>query len=320
MGTVYNGPRPAFRPLDFKVAHYPFTPSVMPQAGGGPAGAQDFAALPVGSPHPGRVLAAEDYGVSISDDGGATFRESALWVAGHRGERLGVVAAVAGGGYRVLLGGLINGAPDYRAWASGDDGETWGPAGGVRLPEGPPFGVGGGAKAVLPLGGASAFIVLGRGTVYRTDDAGQTWEAVGRAPEINDYIYLEAAALGADGRLYVGLRAGGLERAWVWRTAEVVTASEPGLDPPAGEPLRVEVHPNPAPASATVTLTLRKQGEVSAVVYDVLGREVAVLYEGPMAAGSHALAFDGARLPGGVYIVRVTAGGVVAARTVTLLR
>ncbi len=62
-------------------------------------------------------------------------------------------------------------------------------------------GVGGGVKGVLPLGGPSAFVVLGRGTIYRTDDAGATWEAVGRAPEIAQVVHLKAAAVGPDGGL-----------------------------------------------------------------------------------------------------------------------
>jgi hypothetical protein len=298
-----------------------FVPAVMPLSGGGASGASDFAALPQGASNPGRILAAADYGAALSDDGGATFRESGLWVAGHRGERVGVVGGDAGeGGHRAVLAGLVNGQPDYRAWTS-DDGETWLPEGGVRLPEGPPFGVGGGAKAVLPLGGSSAFIVLGRGTVYRTDDTGGTWEAVGRAPDINEDIYLESAALGPDGRLYVGLReigAGG--EGWVYRTAEVVTANEPSIEPAADEPVRVEVHPNPAEDSATVSFTLRMPCAVEAVLYDVLGRQATVLVSGRFAAGRHAVALDGSALPDGTFVVRVVAGSAVASCALTLVR
>jgi hypothetical protein len=98
----------------------------------------------------------------------------------------------------------------------------------------------------------------------------------------------------------------------------VVTASTPG--PPTQTGTVLEVAPNPFRGGAEVALTLRELSRVRVVVHDVLGREVAVLHEGAMATGAHALALDGARLPAGVYIVRVTAGGVVAARTVTLLR
>ncbi|HLT46497.1 MAG TPA: T9SS type A sorting domain-containing protein, partial [Rubricoccaceae bacterium] len=225
-----------------------------------------------------------------------------------------------GGGYAAVMAGRINAHAYDRVWVSEDGGETWGPdSAGVPLPEGPPDGVGGGVHGVLALGGPSAFVVLGRGTVYRTDDAGATWEAVGRAPEIAFLIHLSSAAVGPDGRLYVGLTENGTARAWVWRTAEAVTvAAEPGLEP-SPEGLGLEVHPNPSRGEATVTLTLARPSEVEVAVYDVLGRRVAAVASGPYPAGTHGVPLAAGPLPAGVYVVRVAAGGTVAARTVTLL-
>ena len=46
-----------------------------------------------------------------------------------------------------------------------------------------------------------------------------------------------------------------------------------------------------------------------------LGRRVAVLHEGPLAAGTHAVALDASRLAPGVYVVRaVGVGGATATR------
>ncbi|HLT48159.1 MAG TPA: T9SS type A sorting domain-containing protein, partial [Rubricoccaceae bacterium] len=224
-------------------------------------------------------------------------------------------------GYRVIAGGWINMQPYERVWVSEDGGATWGPdSAGIRLPEGPPYGVGCCVKGVLPLGGASALVVLGRGTVYRTDDAGATWDAVGRAPEIAFLVHLASAAVGPDGRLYVGLTENGQPRGWVWRTAEVVTvAAEPGPEPEP-EGLGLEVHPNPIRGSAAVTLTLARPSEVEVAVYDVLGRRVAVLASERLSAGRHTLALEAGQLPAGVYVVRVEAGGVVRTRRITLVR
>ena len=79
-------------------------------------------------------------------------------------------------------------------------------------------------------------------------------------------------------------------------------------------------YPNPARGRATLTVELPAATEVRLAVYDGLGREVAVLAEGPLAAGAHVVAFDGSGLPSGVYLVRLTAGGVVATHRLTLLR
>src|SRR5690606_4686390 len=147
-----------------------FTRSVGPGQGGAEvAGAADFVSLPPGSSHPGRLLAAGRWGVTVSDDGGETYVESGLYrFLYYNGEQLGVVER-PGGGYRVIAGGWINMQPYERVWVSEDGGETWGPdsAGGRRL-EGPPFGGGGGVKGVLPLGSPSGVVVLGRGRRCRT--------------------------------------------------------------------------------------------------------------------------------------------------------
>jgi photosystem II stability/assembly factor-like uncharacterized protein len=294
-----------------------WTPMVVPDDAGYPVGGEAFVALPTG-----RIVAGTFYGASLSDDGGATFRESGFWLWGHDGEQITATERSGTGGSgspAVLMGGRVSAQAYARAWTSEDDGQTWGPGtAGHSLPEA--LTIEGGVEGMAPLGGASALLVGWKGTVYRTDDGGQTWVAVGAAPEVNDDRYVRSAVVGPDGRLYVGLGAQGTERGWVWRTNEVVVASEPGVPEPSEEPLRVEVHPNPAHDSATVTFTLRTPSEVEAVLYDGLGRRVAVLHEGPLGAGEHTLPLDGGALPAGVYVVRVAAGGAVATRTVTLLR
>jgi hypothetical protein len=55
-------------------------------------------------------------------------------------------------------------------------------------------------------------------------------------------------------------------------------------------------------------------------VFDVLGREVAVLANGERASGRHEAAFDAADLSGGVYLVRLTTGSSTGTRLLTLVR
>jgi hypothetical protein len=71
----------------------------------------------------------------------------------------------------------------------------------------------------------------------------------------------------------------------------------------------LSVFPNPFSRGTTVALKLTRASEASVRVYDVLGRAVAVLHEGRLDGGRHALRFDGAGLPAGVYLVRVEVGG-----------
>jgi hypothetical protein len=80
--------------------------------------------------------------------------------------------------------------------------------------------------------------------------------------------------------------------------------------------------PNPFRRATAVRFTLPALAEARLAVYDALGREVALLVDGPLEAGRHEAAFDpaGAGLPSGVYVVRLAAGTQVATARVTLLR
>ena len=80
-------------------------------------------------------------------------------------------------------------------------------------------------------------------------------------------------------------------------------------------------YPNPSNDVVTVGMTLERARDVSVEVFDVTGRRVAVLHEGTLAAGAdHRFVFGDADLPGGVYLVRATAGGASVERRVTLVR
>ena len=99
-------------------------------------------------------------------------------------------------------------------------------------------------------------------------------------------------------------------------TAPVGTGSSEGPPPPFG----FAVHPNPLQGTGTVTLTLARPQHVLLSVHDGLGREVAILVDRRLEAGSHEVPFDGSPLPSGSYLVRLEAGGAVETRRVTLVR
>jgi hypothetical protein len=55
-------------------------------------------------------------------------------------------------------------------------------------------------------------------------------------------------------------------------------------------------------------------------VYDVLGREVAVLVDGLESPGRHEIAFDARKLSSGVYFYRLTAEGAAITRRMVILK
>ncbi|MEM1116143.1 MAG: choice-of-anchor B family protein [Bacteroidota bacterium] len=96
---------------------------------------------------------------------------------------------------------------------------------------------------------------------------------------------------------------------WVVELEAQVVADEPA--PEAAPALTVA--PNPLGASASVQFALPEAADVRLTVLDVRGREVAVLADGPRAAGAHTVGLDGRGLPAGVYLVRLGVNGRTAA-------
>ncbi len=97
------------------------------------------------------------------------------------------------------------------------------------------------------------------------------------------------------------------------------TTDEPTPVASAG-PHLAAAFPNPFAERTTLTLTLDAPQAVRAEAFDLLGRRVAVLHDGPLAAGTHPLTLDAAQLPAGLYVVRARAEGFVATRRVTVVR
>jgi hypothetical protein len=273
---------------------------------------------------PGLVAVGGLGGVSVAAnaDSAWVLTPTTLWEGTRYGiEGLAIVERPSGG-WRLLAVGGDQTLPHRRAWASDDLGATWSDS--VPLPDIADGGIGG--VSLSSLGGSSAVVVLGRGRVWRTDDAGDTWLDIGRLPIDTTIVSARCAELGPDGRLYVGLMRAGAEYddAWVYRTTEpVVVRSEPA---PAGLPgaMTIHVRPNPSSGTATVTLTLPEQtggrlaSPVRLTVHDALGRRVATLANGALAAGPHTFTLDTGALPAGAYLVTARAGDARVSARITV--
>jgi hypothetical protein len=78
--------------------------------------------------------------------------------------------------------------------------------------------------------------------------------------------------------------------------------------------------PNPATRRATIEYAVPEQSDVTVAVYDVLGRRVARLVDGPQPAGRHQARIDATRLPSGTYFVRMRAEDFTKTRRLTVTR
>ncbi len=78
--------------------------------------------------------------------------------------------------------------------------------------------------------------------------------------------------------------------------------------------------PNPTNGLTNVSYTVNQAAHVTLTVYDLMGREVAVLVDEMQAASTYSAPFDASRLSAGTYLYRLTTGGQTATRTLTVVR
>ncbi len=85
------------------------------------------------------------------------------------------------------------------------------------------------------------------------------------------------------------------------------------------------IYPNPFNPATTLAFYLAEAGPLKVEVFDVTGRRMATLWDGPQQAGEHELQWNGCndrgdRLASGVYFLRFAAGDVVEERKLVLLK
>ncbi len=79
-------------------------------------------------------------------------------------------------------------------------------------------------------------------------------------------------------------------------------------------------YPNPFNPSTVIEFSLPEAAEVSLKVYDITGREIALLASGNYAKGKHSFNFEARGLSSGIYFYRIIAGGFVDTKRMVLLK
>ncbi len=315
-------PRHVYRSFDGAAGTWEQLPAVTDEAA---ARILDLTEVPPSDSLPsGRLVAAVASGVAYSDDAGQSWTESALWYP----FRWWVNDVAPATDPAHPFGGTVYaGVQDFftefpEVWASEDGGQTWtrrasGPEMRetqfdevVVLPgrEGEPTGTVWAGLRDTPGGPVPSL-----GEVLRSVDGGRTWMETAGAGWGGWAV--RALAWGRDGRLYAGTDGG------VYRTVEAAVSTEEEPAEPGKQGVELgAVYPNPSDRAVTVPLVLSAAAEVRVVVFDVLGREVAVLHEGPLTEGAHDFRLSPTTLPSGLYLVRATGDGVTTSRRVTVTR
>lgn len=82
----------------------------------------------------------------------------------------------------------------------------------------------------------------------------------------------------------------------------------------------LDVSPNPFNPTATITFTLPNDEQVRMVIFDALGRQVEVIVDQVVSAGTHVVRWDGSGRASGTFYVSLAAGPSRLARRMVLMK
>lgn len=79
-------------------------------------------------------------------------------------------------------------------------------------------------------------------------------------------------------------------------------------------------YPNPFNPSTEISFSVVKDGMVTLKVYDILGREVAVLVNEELTNGKYSVTFDASKLSSGTYVYALSSNGYTVSKKMTVMK
>jgi hypothetical protein len=130
--------------------------------------------------------------------------------------------------------------------------------------------------------------------------------------------------LGTVGRYYWRVRAANKGGWGPWSESRAFDVQIPNsADESTETPIEFSLmqnYPNPFNPSTDITYTIDKPGNVSLIVYDVLGNEIVQLANRYHQTGTYKAPFDAAGLASGLYIYRLTSGNNILQKKMLLMK
>jgi hypothetical protein len=197
----------------------------------------------------------------------------------------------------------------------------------------------------------NAILVGTSGGVYRSLDGGGSWSRAGL-----DSITVSCLVVNREGEIFAGTSSGVFHssdttRTWIQENSGLTDSSITGIaispqgyvfaatstrgifrtvqpttpvKEPAGKlPQSFSLeqnYPNPFNPVTHIQYQLPKESRVTLKVYNILGQLVSILVDEVQSPGNKSVAFDGSRLPSGVYLYKLTVGNAVYARKMILMK
>ena len=148
-------------------------------------------------------------------------------------------------------------------------------------------------------------------SIYYSPDNGTTWLTDYTAPSGN-YTHIGKARTGSNIVMWAVRTEGGISR------SEIPVGIAPVSNNTPSKYNLMQNYPNPFNPSTKIRLDIPNSGNVKLVVFDELGREIAVLVDNRLDAGSYTADFNGASLSSGIYFYRLIASDFTMTRKMIL--
>ena len=79
-------------------------------------------------------------------------------------------------------------------------------------------------------------------------------------------------------------------------------------------------YPNPFNPVTNIEYSLPHSGDVTLIIYNLRGQEVARLIDGGQVAGNHSVTWDASNFASGIYFYRLQAGDFIQTKKMVLLK
>jgi photosystem II stability/assembly factor-like uncharacterized protein len=160
----------------------------------------------------------------------------------------------------------------------------------------------------------ATFYTAGSKYCLKSTDDGNTWQNImDTVFAVQNYsTTLNSIAIDNSGNLWL---AGG---GGIITNSPVSGINKDAIDPNSFS--LEQNYPNPFNPSTNISFTNNKHGFVTLKLFDILGREIRVIYKGEMSAGIHKFNFNAVNLASGTYIYSLQVNDQFTCRKMTLLK
>ncbi|HSL88321.1 MAG TPA: T9SS type A sorting domain-containing protein [Ignavibacteriaceae bacterium] len=167
----------------------------------------------------------------------------------------------------------------------------------------------------------NGWVTTNNRNIFRTTNAGTAWDTLQSSLTLNEVIknfefFNSNISYGISSNHIYFTNDG-------WVTYSIVDSIVTNVDNQQSLPTQFilyQNYPNPFNPATVISYQLPVNGNVTLKVYDLLGKEVAVLVDEYKPAGKYEVEFDASQISSGVYDYKLTAGDFTQTNKMVLIR